>query len=185
MKGFPGHPFPLYPRPTPEADLDFLYISLSTLGALLLLAGFVGCVLPVLPGPPLSFVAILLIFGAQGWQAETFGVTTVIVLGGAAVLVTILDFVTPLWGAKKYGASRMGIVGSIAGMIAGAIFFPPSGLILVAFVGALAGELIEGKQGSEATRAAWGVFIGTVIGILLKLGVCVAITVYWVREILA
>jgi len=145
----------------------------------------VGCVLPVLPGPPISFVAILLIFGAQGWQAETFGVTTVLVLGGAAVLVTILDFVTPLWGAKKYGASRMGIVGSIAGMIAGAIFFPPFGLILGAFVGALAGELIEGKQGSEATRAAWGVFIGTVIGILLKLGVCVAITVYWVREILA
>jgi hypothetical protein len=142
-------------------------------------------VLPVVPGPPLSFAAILLLFGTQGWQAETFGTTTLIVLGSAAVLVTILDFVTPIWGAKKYGASRMGIVGSIAGMIAGAIFFPPFGLIPGAFAGALAGELIEGKKGSEATRAAWGVFIGTVAGILMKFAVCVAITIYWVRELLA
>jgi len=166
-------------------DLDLLHITLSLPGGLLLIAGFVGCVLPVLPGPLLSFAAILLLFGAQGWQAETFGVTTVLVLAGATVLVTVLDFITPIWGAKKYGASRMGIVGSIAGMIAGTIFFPPFGTILGAFAGALLGELIEGKKGPEATRAAWGVFIGTVAGIILKLAVCAAITFYWVRELLA
>jgi len=165
--------------------LDALEIGLTSLGVLLLLAGFAGCVLPILPGPPVSFAALLLLYGTGGWSAETFGVTTVAVLGGAAALVTVLDFVTPVWGAKKYGASRTGVVGSVVGMIAGMIFFPPFGLILGAFVGALAGEIVAGKATNDATRAAWGVFIGTIVGIVLKLVVCGVIAWYWVREVLA
>ncbi len=165
--------------------MDVMFTGLSALGALLLLAGFMGCVLPVLPGPPLSFCGLLLLYGSKGWAAATFGPTTLLVLGGAAILVTILDLVTPIWGAKRYGASRAGILGSVAGMILGMIFFPPFGMILGAFAGALAGEMIEGKRGAEASRAAWGVFLGTVAGIILKLTVSGVITFYWVRELLA
>ncbi|MEN8151769.1 MAG: DUF456 domain-containing protein, partial [Planctomycetota bacterium] len=134
---------------------------------------------------PLSFVALLLLYGSQGFSAETFGTTTVFVLGAAAVVATVLDFVVPVWGAKKYGASRTGIWFSVFGMIAGAIFFPPFGMILGSFAGALAGELIEGKRGGEASRAAWGVFLGTMAGIVLKLAVSGAITWTWVREVLS
>jgi uncharacterized protein YqgC (DUF456 family) len=165
--------------------LDWVSITLSAIGAILLLVGFVGCVAPVLPGPPISFLGILLLYGAGGWEAETFGGTTLVVLGGAAALVTALDFLTPVWGAKKYGASRAGVWGSVAGMIVGALFFPPFGMILGAFVGAVAGELLAGKENREATRAAWGVFIGTMAGIVLKLVVSAVIAFYYVRELLA
>jgi uncharacterized protein YqgC (DUF456 family) len=163
--------------------LDWIYLTLSVIGGVLLLVGFVGCVAPVLPGPPISFLGILLLYGAGGWRAESFGGTTLVVLGAAAALVTVLDFLTPVWGAKKYGASRAGVWGSVAGMIVGALFFPPFGLIIGAFVGAVAGELMAGKEGNEAARAAWGVFIGTMAGIVLKLVVSGVIAFYYVREL--
>jgi uncharacterized protein YqgC (DUF456 family) len=65
------------------------------------------------------------------------------------------------------------------------IFFPPFGMLLGAFAGALAGEMIEGKRGGDASRAAWGVFIGTVAGIVMKLSVSGIITWFWIREVLA
>lgn len=165
--------------------MTFLFVLFAVLGVLLLLAGFAGCVLPILPGPPVSFGAILLIWGARSWEAVTFGSTTVIVLGAAAVLVSIVDYITPALGAKRYGASRAGVWGSVLGMIAGMIWFPPFGLIAGAFVGALVGEALAGKQGSEAARAAWGVFMGTVVGILLKLAVSGVIAFYFFRELLS
>jgi uncharacterized protein YqgC (DUF456 family) len=159
------------------------FTLLVVLGVLLLGAGLVGCVLPVLPGPPLSFAGILLLWAARDFQAVTFGTTTVVMLGALAILVTVIDYVAPVIGAKRYGASRAGIWGSVLGMIVGAIFFPPFGMLIGAFVGALGGEVASGKQGGEATRAAWGVFVGTVAGILLKLAASGAITVYFVIEV--
>ena len=96
--------------------MDVMFTGLSALGALLLIAGFVGCVMPVLPGPPLSFCGLFLLYGSQGWAATTFGLTTLLILGGAAILVTFLDLVTPIWGAKRFGASRAGILGSSSQM---------------------------------------------------------------------
>jgi len=158
---------------------------LIALGIVALLIGFVGCILPVLPGPPIGFLAILLVWAAQDWQAETFGYVTVLVLAGATILVTILDLMAPVIGAKKYGASKSGIWMSILGMLVGMIFFPPLGMLLGAFFGALAGEYMAGKADGEALKAAWGVFVGTMIGIFLKLAVCGVITFYFVRELFA
>ncbi len=150
-----------------------------------LLVGFLGCIVPVLPGPPISFVAVLLVWGAQGWDAETFGAATVVVLAAATIIVTILDFVVPIWGAKKYGASSAGIWMSVLGMLLGIFFFPPFGMVLGAFFGALAGEYMAGKGDGDAWRAAWGVFVGTMLGVFLKLVVSGVITFYTVRELFA
>jgi uncharacterized protein YqgC (DUF456 family) len=152
-------------------------------GAGLVVVGVVGCVLPVLPGPPLSFAGLLLLWWARGWDAGSFGVTTVVVLGGLSVLVTVLDFVLPAWGARRYGASKAGVWGSVLGMIVGIFFFPPFGMLAGAFLGALGGELLVGKDGDEAGRAAWGVFVGTVAGIGLKLAVSLATAVVYVIEV--
>lgn len=157
---------------------------LIILGALLLLTGLVGCVLPVLPGPPISFAGIVLLWWARDWHAESFGWPAMIVLGLLALVVTILDFVVPAWGAKRYGASRIGVWLSVLGMLIGMVFFPPFGMLVGAFAGALGGELLVGKREGEAARAAWGVFVGTMAGIGLKLAVSMAITVVYVIELL-
>ena len=157
------------------------------IGALLLLVGLAGCIVPVVPGTPLSFAGLLLLWGARGWDAEAFGWPTVVVLGLATVVVTILDYVTPVVGAKKYGASKAGVWGSIIGMIVGLVgLLPvgPLGMLVGAFVGAWIGETLAGKEGAAALKAAWGVFVGTVVGVVLKLVVSVVITVYFVADLL-
>ncbi len=160
-------------------------IVLVVSGIVLLFAGLVGCVLPILPGPPLSYVGLVLLWGARSWEAHTFGTATMLLLGGLTIAVTVLDYVAPVIGAQRFGASRAGIWGSVVGMIIGMIFFPPFGMLVGAFLGAVAGEVASGKQGSEALRAAWGVFVGTVAGIILKLAVSVAIAVYFVIEVVS
>ena len=160
-----------------------LDIVLVVSGIVLLAAGLVGCVLPILPGPPLSYVGLVLLWGARSWEAHTFGTTTMLLLGGLAIVVTVLDYVAPVIGAQRFGASRAGVWGSVVGMIIGMIFFPPFGMLVGAFLGAVAGEVASGKLGYEALRAAFGVFVGTVAGIVLKLAVSVAIAVYFVIEV--
>ena len=158
-------------------------IVLVVFGALLLLAGIVGCVLPVVPGPPLAYLSLLCLSWARDWAV--FEPLFLILAAVVAIAVTVLDFVIPAAGAKRYGASRVGVFGAVVGMLAGMLFFPPLGLFVGAWAGALLGELTVGKSGGAAFKAAWGVFVGTVAGILLKLGVCLAIGVYFVRELVS
>ena len=69
-------------------------------------------------------------------------------------------------------------------MLVGMLFFPPFGMLAGAFLGALAGEFLVGKAEREAAKAAWGVFVGTLAGIGLKLAVSIAIAMLYVVELL-
>jgi len=158
-------------------------VILILAGAALVFVGIIGCVLPVLPGPPLSFLGLLLLWAARSWQAETFGPTHVLVLGLLSAIVTVVDFLLPVWGAKRHGASRLGLWGSVGGMLVGLVFFPPFGMLVGAFLGALGGEFLAGKAERDALRAAWGVFVGTMAGIGFKLAVSLAIAVVYVVEL--
>ena len=112
-------------------------IVLIVLGFVVLAAGIVGCVLPIIPGPPLAYAALILLSIARKWEAVS--PTALIVLGVLAAAVTVMDYLMPLITSKWKGASKAGIWGSLAGMIAGMIFFPPFGVIIGTFVGAVLG----------------------------------------------
>jgi uncharacterized protein YqgC (DUF456 family) len=155
------------------------------LAVLCVVAGFAGCVLPVLPGPPLSWVGLFVVWAARGFSPETFGTTAALVLLGVTVAVTVLDVLAPVLGAKRYGASKWGVWGSVGGMLVGMVFFPPFGMIVGTFVGALLGETAKGRTTAQSLRAAWGVFVGTMLGIVVKLAVSGVIAWYVLREILA
>ncbi|MEM8886287.1 MAG: DUF456 domain-containing protein [Planctomycetota bacterium] len=133
---------------------------------LILALAMVGSILPVLPGPPIAYGAVLLMDWSQGW---TFSWQEHAVMIFAIVAVTALDFVVPAIGAKKFGAGKLGMRMSVVGMFVGLFFFPPFGLFLGGAVGALIGESMAGKRNREALRAAWGVLVGTVAGTVLKL----------------
>ncbi len=98
-------------------------IILIILGLLLALVGLAGCILPLIPGPPLSFLALLILSYAKDWQA--FSLTFLIIVAGLTMVVTILDYVVPAAGAKRYGASKLGVGGSIIGMLGGLFFSRP------------------------------------------------------------
>jgi uncharacterized protein YqgC (DUF456 family) len=158
-----------------------LTVALIILGLFLALLGLIGCLLPVIPGPPISFVALLVLSYAKNWEA--FSVTFLVVMGVLTVVVVVLDYVVPAGGAKKYGASKTGVAGSVIGMLAGVFFFPPLGLFIGAFVGALVGELIARKGGKEALRAGWGVFVGIMVGTGLKLAFTGVILFFYIKEL--
>jgi uncharacterized protein YqgC (DUF456 family) len=154
--------------------------ALIIIGLIFAIAGMVGCILPIVPGPILSFAALLLLSWIKNWQvlSQTF----LIVMGILTALLTILDYVAPALGAKKYGASRRGLWWSAIGMIIGIFFLPPWGMIIGAFIGALVGELASGKSGRNALRAGWGILIGNVLGIGLKLAFTAVVLFYYIKE---
>ncbi len=155
-------------------------ISLIILGLLVSLLGLAGCILPIVPGPPLSFLALIILSMAKDWQP--FSSTFLIVMAAFTILVTLLDYIVPAAGAKKYGSSRLGVWGSVIGMFVGLIFFPPWGMLIGAFAGALVGELAAGKESKKALRAGWGVFVGTIVGIGLKLAASGIMLFYYIKE---
>lgn len=144
-------------------------IALIIIAIILLIAGIVGCIVPALPGVPLSYVALWLIrFTDKGDEISN---RILIIWGIVTILVTILDYVIPVWGTKRFGGSKWGVLGSTIGLIAG-LFLGPWGVIVGPFVGAVVFELLGGKPSREAIRAGWGSFIGLLSGTIIKLICC-------------
>lgn len=148
-------------------DINFIWGDLIwiIIGIALILLGLIGCIVPIIPGPPISFIGLLLL---QLKEIAPFTTKYLLIIGGIALLVTILDYIVPIMGAKKFGASKAGIWGSIIGLVVG-IFFGPIGIIVFPFFGALIAELIIGKKTGKALKAAFGTFLGFLFGTLLKL----------------
>ena len=155
-------------------------VALIIIGLILAIAGMVGCILPIIPGPILSFSALILLSWIKSWQS--FSQTFLIVMGILTGLLLLLDYVAPALGAKKYGASKRGLWGSAIGMLIGIFFIPPWGMIVGAFIGALVGELAAGKSGRKSLRAGWGILIGNVLVIGLKLAFTAVVLFYYIKE---
>ncbi len=153
------------------------------LGVILLILGIVGCIVPAIPGPPLSFASLIMLEIAR--RGEAFTTQQLIFWAGVALLVTVLDYIIPAAGAKKYGASKWGVWGSIIGMIVGILFMGPLGMFIGTFLGAVAGELVTGKSGGGALKAGLGTFVGTLLGIGLKLTASLAMSYYFVKVLIS
>lgn len=139
------------------------------LAGVLIVVGFIGTVLPALPGVPLVFIGMLLAAWTDGFRHV--GTFTLIVLGVLTVLALIVDFVAGVLGAKRVGASRYAVIGAALGTLAG-LFLGLVGLLLGPFIGALIGELVAGGTLRKATDVGIGAWIGFVVGAVLKLGIC-------------
>lgn len=155
-------------------------IILYILAGLLLFVGFIGCFLPIIPGPPLSFIGLLLLQLTDDVPfTSDFMITWFII----TAVVQVLDYVVPTYGTKKYGGSRAGVTGSMVGLVAGLFLFPPVGIIVGPMAGALIGELMIGRSKQEAWRSAWGSFIGFLAGTLLKLVTCSVMIFYYFKAL--
>jgi uncharacterized protein YqgC (DUF456 family) len=137
------------------------------------LVAFAGLILPVLPGVPIAALGALIAAWMLSFKAIT--VTQVIIVAGLAVLAVLLDYLAGVVGAKGFGASTAGVWGSVIGSVIGLFFFPPFGFLVSAILGAIVAEIVSGRQLNEALRAAWGVFLGTLGGIFVKILLLIAI----------
>jgi uncharacterized protein YqgC (DUF456 family) len=139
---------------------------LLILSLILMLIGIIGSILPALPGPPISWVGILLLYFCPGMETNYWllGITLLI-----AVVIGVLDYVIPAKGTKYFGGSKYGIWGTNIGLVVGFFAPIPFGFLIGPFVGALVGELIYNSQEKErAIKAATGSFIGFLAGTFMK-----------------
>ena len=155
-----------------------LEIVAIVVGSIFLLLGIAGCVLPILPGPVLIYLGLLLLALVKDFFPPLTP-TLMIVMALLTVAVTIGDYVIPIWGAKRYGTSKWGIWGSVAGMAIG-LFFSPFGMLLGALIGAVAVEWLVQKKKGKALKAGWGVIVGSLLGAVLKLSVSGMMVYYFV-----
>lgn len=154
---------------------------LLIIGLIFIIGGLIGCIFPILPGPPISYAGMLIIHLAEKWQ---FSDQLLIILGTLTVLVTILENVIPIWGTKRFGGSKAGIWGATIGLIAGFIFLNVLGIIIGPFIGAVTGELLSRKDTKSALKAGGGAFLGFLAGTGIKLANTGLIIFFVFKEIL-
>ena len=142
-------------------------ILCAVASVVLLSVSFVGCVVPVLPGPVLAYSGLLVLLPSR--FAPT--VPACLAFGVAGAVILLLDYLVPALGAKSFNCSRWGMAGCVVGTFVG-LFFAPWGLLAGPFVGAVLGELVAGKTFAAAVRGGVGAFLGFVCGVLLKLTYC-------------
>lgn len=131
--------------------------------------GIVGSIVPGLPGPPVSWVGILLLFINSRGGEEPMTLACLLVWLGITIIVSILDYVVPAWTTRAAGGHKAASTGALIGMLAG-IFLTPVGMILGALLGAFIGELMVTDKGVfSAFKAGLGAFLGFIFGTGLKL----------------
>lgn len=148
--------------------MDFILIIL---GLTCCIIGLLGSFLPILPGPPISWLGLLLLYLTKVVEANYWilGITLVV-----TITISILDYTIPAKGTKKFGGTKYGVWGTNIGLLIG-LFFPPVGFIIGLFLGAFIGELIynfNDKKG--ALKAATGAFLGFLVSSFMKFMVCLS-----------
>jgi len=158
--------------------MDWIWI---TIGIVLTFTGIVGCILPLIPGPPLGYIALLLLLIID---KNTFSDEFLIIWLLITIAVTVLDYFVPVWGTRKFGGSSYGLWGATIGLIVGLFFFPPFGLIAGPFFGAVVAELIRGNDIQRAFRSGFGSFVGFLAGTVMKLTVSIVMAIYFFKAII-
>ena len=165
---------------------------LIIVGAICLLAGIAGCILPVIPGVPLAFAGLILL---QFTDKVDFTWQFLVIWGVVTIVVQVLDYFIPACGTKKFGGSKWGVWGSTIGLFVG-LFMGPMGIVVGPFLGAVLGELMyfnrhpqitdtqkPNSNFNKALRAGFGSFVGLLAGTLLKLVCCAWMAVEFVKAI--
>ena len=143
-------------------------IVLIILGIFCLVGGLAGCILPMLPGPPLAYAGMLLLHFTDQVQFTT---TQLLVWLALVAVIQALDYFVPLLCTKYSGGSKWGTRGCLVGTIAG-LFFMPWGLIAGPFLGAFIGELLGGKETIQALKSGFGSLLGFLFGTVVKCMLC-------------
>ena len=159
--------------------MTVLIIIVLLIAVLLSLTGIVGAIAPALPGPPLSFASLLMVYFTCPGTISTELLIWMLVL---TIIVSVLDYVAPIWLTKVGGGSKAAIWGSTLGLIAG-LFFMPIGLIVGPLAGAFFGEMTNNSSVGKATRVALMSFVSFLLTTGAKLILSALMTFYTLEAV--
>lgn len=151
--------------------------ALLVIGFICCIIGILGSILPALPGTFLSWIGLLLLYLTEKVENNYWilGVTLFI-----TIVISVLDYIIPAKGTKKFGGSSYGVWGTNIGLVLG-LFFPPLGFIIGPFIGAFVGEMIyNSKDKNQAFKAAVGSFIGFLVSTFMKFMMCFSFLILFV-----
>lgn len=158
---------------------------------IVLVIGLIGDIIPGIPGTPVTYLALLLLH----WTDRiSYSAQFLVITGLMCAIITVLDYVVPVWGTKKFGGTKAGTRGSTIGLIIGILVLPMLGIVLGPFgilgilggpfVGAYIGEKMGGTPDNKAWRSAFGSFLGFLAGTFMKIVYTLAIGFYIIKDII-
>ena len=149
-------------------------LLLSILAIIFGVVGCIGCIVPVLPGVALAYIGYLCLYFCS---YSEISVAWLVIFGVLTAIVSVLDYLLPAYMTKKFGGSKAGERGAMAGVFAG-FLFGPIGIIVGPFIGAMLGELIyDGSDKQRAFRSGLGSFLSFFVGTGIKLAVSMWLTI--------
>jgi uncharacterized protein len=162
-------------------------VAIWVVTVLFLLAGLAGTIVPALPGPLIILVGAVLHVLAYHFflQPQNPGLhwPGLLVLLLFVVISQVLDFFSSAVGSKIFGGSKWGVWGALVGGIFG-IFGGLPGLFIGPVIGALVFELAFAKKELRpAAKSSMGTFVGTTTGMMMKVGVGIAMIIYFMCDI--
>ena len=155
-------------------------IFLIIVSALCPIVAFIGSIVPILPGPPLAFVGMLILQATDKVQFSTMLLCGWLVV---ILIAQVLDYLIPIWTTRFCGGSKWGTRGCVAGTLVGMFLFPPWGIIIGPFLGAFLGEIMGGNDTVYACKSGLGAFLGFITGTLFKLAICIYFTFYFISAL--
>ena len=151
-------------------------IALAIIAFLLSLVGIIGCIVPVLPGLLLNFLALV---GLYFTSYAEIDLTSLIIWLVVVTVISLADFILPAWMTRKFGGTKAGEWGATIGVFAGLFLFPPFGVILGPFFGAILGEMSRKKNDPhQALKSGFGSFLAFIVGTGIKL-----IVAFWMTGV--
>lgn len=163
-----------------------MHIVLIAAAICLAIVGIVGAIVPGIAGPPFSYLSVLAVSFVEGVEHS---VTFLVVMGIIAAVIFVLDYMVPIWGTKKFGGSKAGMWGSTIGLLVGLTLtlfcnFAFIAILAGPFFGAYIGEKIAKTPNKQAWKAAFGSFVGFLVGTLLKLVYAFVCLVFIVKDLI-
>tara|TARA_Y100000746_G_scaffold177719_1_gene155362 strand:+ start:388 stop:909 length:522 start_codon:yes stop_codon:yes gene_type:complete len=141
-------------------------VLIIVISVLLLFLGLLGSFVPVIPGPPVSFIALLVLHFFTDLNVST---NHLIYFGVSAGIITFLDYWVQIYSVKIFGGGKAAKIGVFIGIIVGIITPIPFGFIIGPFIGAFIGALYESNSDVlKAFKIAFGALIGFLGGTVLK-----------------
>ena len=162
--------------------MDTTVIILLILAALLVIAGFIGLIIPAMPGAPLLFGGLVLAAWAEDFRYVGFWTLAVLLV--LTILTYIADVVSTAFGAKQFGASTRAAIGAVIGGVVG-LFLGLIGILIGPFVGAVLAELTIRHDMAGVTKAGIGAWVGMILGTAAKMALAISmIGIYLLKRFL-
>lgn len=162
--------------------MDLYHTTIFGISLLIMLSGLAGIILPVIPSTPLIWAGVLMYAVCDGFKSISWSL--LLIFGILTIISVVLDYFGGVIGAKKYGATRWGLIGSIIGGIAGFFTGGIIGLVFGPFFGAVLFELVFGKDLKGSFKSGVGTLVGFLGGAIAKMVIGVTIIGMFIWKVL-